>query len=141
MAKLRILLDTNIILDVLAHREPLYRNSAGVWAVVESGDVEGWIAAHSITTLFYIIKRQTSQKQAIQAISDLLRVFSVVAIDYSILMQALTLDWPDFEDAVQACAAVQTGLNFLITRDQAGYPDDLIPVVSPQEFLSVLHSM
>ena len=67
---LRVLLDLNIVLDVLSRREPGYRDSAAVWALVETGRMEGVVAAHSLTTLFYLMSRGLPRNAARRMIVD-----------------------------------------------------------------------
>ena len=137
-SKPRILLDLNIVLDVLANRQPHYTDSARTWAVVESGRAEGWLAAHSITTLFYLLARHTNRQRAIQAIHDVLQVFSVAAVDQSVIRRALTLGWRDFEDAVQMAAAVQAGVDYVITWNTKDFKGGPLPAIRPGEFLALL---
>lgn len=138
MAKLRVLLDLNVVLDVLTRRQPFYENSAKVWTVVENNRVEGYIAAHSVTTMHYLVNRHSSRKEAALAVTDLMRVFSVAPVDRDGLLQALALGWNDFEDAVQAAAAAQVGATFIITRNPADYLNSPVPVISPGDFLTNL---
>jgi predicted nucleic acid-binding protein len=72
----KVLLDLNVILDVLTRREPHFANSAAVWKFVEGGQVEGFIAAHSLPTLHYLYTNQTSRERAILALRQLLQVFN-----------------------------------------------------------------
>jgi len=138
MAKPCVLLDANILLDVLAQRQPFYRLSAGVWASVESGKARGMVAAHCVTTLYYLIARHTTRSRAVQAITDLLRVFSVATINQEVIYQALVMNWRDLEDAVQACAAAQANAHYLITRNPADFSASPVPVIGPGEFLALV---
>lgn len=140
MAKLSILLDANIVMDVFTRRQPFLPASSGVWAAVESGRVQGMVAAHTVTTLFYLVERHTSSQQATQAISDLLRVFNIAPVDQSTLLHALALGWHDFEDAVQACAAAQAAADYIITRDSVGYSGSPVPTLSPADFLGIINT-
>jgi hypothetical protein len=98
---------------VLQRREPFYDMSARVLAAAETGMVEGWVAAHSINTLFYLLARYQSVERAPVALTDLLTFLSVAAIDHLVIEQALNLPYPDFEDAVQMMAAVRSGVQYL----------------------------
>ena len=138
MAELRVLLDANILLDVLARREPFYNLSAGVWASVESGQAQGLIAAHCITTLYYLVARYTTRPKAVLAVNDLLRVFSVATVNQAVIYQALAMGWRDLEDAVQACAAAQASAHYLITRNAADFNASPVPVLGPSEFLALM---
>lgn len=141
MAKLTILVDTNVIMDIFTRREPFYTASAGVWATVENGLVDGLIAAHSITTLFFLVERYTNYQQAVLAINDLLRVFRVAPIDQNVIMQAMALNWHDFEDAVQVCAAIGAGGHYIISRDATGFSGAGLPVLSPTDMLQLLNAI
>ena len=137
-AELKILIDLNVILDVLQRREPFYDMSARVLAVAERGMVEGWVAAHSLTTLFHLVARYQSAEQARVALTDLLIFLSVAAVDHMVIEQALNLPYPDFEDAVQMMAAVRSGVRYLITRNVRDYDMGPLPVLQPVELLALL---
>jgi predicted nucleic acid-binding protein len=141
MAKLRVMLDTNVVLDVLAKRDPFYISSAKVWAAIENQQIEGFIAAHSITTIFYILSRQISKEKTLSTIGDILQIFSVSEVNQMTLMKALALGWNDFEDAVQICAAAQSNIDFFITRDKFIVSTDLFTIVTPEDFISLIKAL
>lgn len=134
-AKTIILIDLNIILDVLQKRDPFYEASARLLAVVETGLLEGYIAAHSITTLFYIIQKDKSSAEARAIITSLMQFLKIAPVTQSTIDQALNLDYSDFEDAVQMISALQCKAEYLFTRNIADYHPALIPVVQPVDFL------
>ena len=103
--KLVVLIDLNLILDTLQKREPFYVASAQVLACAETGLIVGLVAAHTVTTLFYLIVKDRSAETARVALTDLLRFLSIAAVDHSTVEQALNLPYSDFEDAVQMMAA------------------------------------
>ncbi len=119
--ELKVLIDLNVVLDLFQRREPFYDMSARVLAAAETGLVEGWIAAHSLTTLFYLLTRYQSAEQARVALTDLLTFLSVAAVDHEVIEQALNLPYPGFEDAVQMMAAVRNGVQYLVTRNVRDY--------------------
>ena len=134
---MRVFLDTNVVMDVMARREPFFGDSLKVLSLMESGVVEGFIAAHTASTLFYLLKRSVGAKRARAALLDLLRIVSVVAVDQDRILQALAMDWEDFEDALQAACAAKTDVDFFLTRDQRGFSDADVPVLSPAGFLAL----
>jgi len=77
----RILLDTNVVLDVLLDRKPYADASAAAWASVETGVLEGMLAAHAVTTIHYLIRKEMGNTKAARTISAILRVFEVAAVD------------------------------------------------------------
>jgi predicted nucleic acid-binding protein len=137
-AELKVLFDLNVVLDVLQRREPFYVMSAGALAAAERGRIEGWVAAHSLTTLFYLLARYQSAEQARVALTDLLTFLSVAAVDHEVIEQALNLPYPDFEDAVQMMAAVRSGVGYLITRNVRDYRMGPLPVLQPAELLALM---
>jgi predicted nucleic acid-binding protein len=112
--------------------------SAGVLAAAETGRVEGWVAAHSLTTLFYLLTRYQSAEHARVAVTDLLTFLSVAAVDHDVIEQALNLPYPDFEDAVQMIAAVRSGARYLVTRNVRDYGMGPLPVLQPAELMALL---
>lgn len=138
MAELRVLIDLNVILDVLQRREPFYDMSARALAAAEMGLMEGWVAGHSLTTLFYLLARYQSVEQARVALTELLSFLSVAAVDQAVLEQALNLPYPDFEDAVQMMAAVRSGAQYLVTRNVRDYTMGPLPVIQPAELLALV---
>ena len=139
-ARLRVLIDLDVILDVLQQREPFYDMSARVLASAETDRIEGWIAAHSITTLFYLYAKYQSAEQARVRLTELLSILSIAAVDQTVIEQALTLPYRDFEDAVQMMAAVGAGAQYLITRNVPDYKRGPLPAIEPAELLTLVQS-
>lgn len=134
----RVLFDVNVILDVFQRRRPFYDDSAATFAAAETGRITGLAAAHTVTTLFYLLVRWGSQDSARIHIVDLLSVLSVAAVDTHVIEQALALPYRDLEDAVQMAAAHQARAVYLVTRDRAGYAAGPIPAVTPAELLALI---
>ena len=109
-----------------------------LWAAAERKQIEAQVAAHTITTIFYIAARQRGPAIARRLIGDLLLVPSVARIDGAILRRALSLGWPDFEDAVCAAAAEAAGCHLLVSRDPRGFPDSPVLVVDPTTAVAML---
>jgi predicted nucleic acid-binding protein len=133
-----VLIDINILLDVLQKREQFYDASARLLAAVEVGKVRGMVAAHTITTLFYLIRKDKSSAEARAAITNLLQFIEIAPIDQSTIEQALALDYRDFEDAVQMISAVQCKVDYLITRNEIDYQPPLLPILQPVDFLGTV---
>lgn len=133
-----VLIDINILLDVLQKREPFYEVSAHLLASVETGRVKGYVAAHSITTLFYLIKKDRSASEARATITNLLQFIIIAPVEQNTIEQALNLDYPDFEDAVQMISAVQCKADCLVTRNLKDYQPALLPVMQPVDLLATL---
>ncbi len=133
-----VLIDLNIILDVLQKRDPFYDTSVQVLAGVETGLMTGYLAAHSATTLFYLIQKDQSSAAARAAITALLQFLQIAPVNQSTIDQALNLDYQDFEDAVQMIAALQCKADYLITRNISDYEPSLVPVLKPADLLALI---
>ena len=133
---MRVLLDTNILLDYLLGREPFLQDAAALFKALESRQVIGYVTATTLTDIFYIARRQTRKVElARQSIAYALSVMVVCPVDRTILEAALASGLDDFEDAVQIYCAVSQALDAIVTRDQQGFPSPLLPVLSIPQLL------
>lgn len=133
---MRAFIDTNVLLDVLALREPFYADAASVWTLAEQHKVKGLVSVLSFCNIHYIVRRMESRQQADRAVTLLCDVFTPVALDGQILNQALAAKFKDFEDAVQYHSALHAGADCLVTRNPGHFPRGGLSVASPAEFLA-----
>ncbi|MFA4964881.1 MAG: PIN domain-containing protein [Thermoleophilia bacterium] len=138
--RIRALLDANVILDVLQRREPFFDDAAGVVAAAERSEIQGLVAAHTVTTLFFLMAKHCSPDTARVQIGELLRILQVAGIDQAVIEHALALPYPDFEDCVQMAAAEQAHADFLVTRDRGLYALGPLPALTPAELTALLGS-
>ena len=134
----RVLFDTNVVLDVLLDRQPYVEASAAAWAAGETGGAEGMLAAHAVTTIHYLVRKERGNAKARRIVSAILRVFGVAAVDAAVLQEALELPWPDFEDAVTAAAARTAGCEFIVTRDPKGFRGSPVRSLTPEAVTPLL---
>ena len=137
-AKTSVLFDLNIILDVLQERIEFYEFSARLLARAETGVIQGWLAAYSVTTLFYLIAKDKSPEHARVTITSLLQFLKIAPVDQSTIEQALNLPYQDFEDAVQMIAALRIRADYLLTRNVRDYQPAPLAVITPAELLAIL---
>ena len=128
----RVLFDTNVVLDVLLDRQPYVEASASAWAAVETGASEGMLAAHALTTVYYLVRKERGDFKARRIVSAILRVFRVAAVDEAVVQEALRLGFSDFEDAVTAAAARLAGCECIVTRDPKGFRGSQIRALTPE---------
>ena len=133
---MRVLIDTNVLLDVLLQREHFYRDAAIIWSLVERGVVEGYIYAISVNNIYYITKKLNDEKTAGSLVDKILKDFKVIAATYEILKLARTRDG-DYEDLIQYFSALRNKCEFIVTRDPKGFPKKGIKIVSPTDFVKV----
>ncbi|MEG5138214.1 MULTISPECIES: PIN domain-containing protein [unclassified Microcoleus] len=119
---MKVLFDTNVLLDAMLAREPFVADAAFLLNAVESGRVEGFMSATTVTDVHYLVGRQTkSSESAIAAVTRLLALMEICAVDREVLEQAIALELPDFEDAVQIACAIELELEAIVTRDINGF--------------------
>ena len=99
---MRLLFDTNIILDIVLMREPHYKDSAANFKKIDNKSVYGFISATTITDIYYIAKKEKGHLTAINFIGNLLQVVDILGIDKEIILDALESGFNDFEDAIQS---------------------------------------
>jgi predicted nucleic acid-binding protein len=134
----RLLVDTNVVLDVLLDRQPHAETSVAIWAFIEAGRCEGFLAAHAITTIHYMVQKELGAVKAKQLIALVLRVFGVAAEDGAVIEQALRLPIADFEDAVTAAAALTSECEYVVTRDPKGFRNSPVRALAPEAALPIL---
>ncbi len=129
---MRVLIDTNVVLDFLQEREPFVENAARLFERIDAGEIEGFIAATTITNIYYIVRRAAGRAVAQDAVTQVLSDLNVCTVDLEVLEQALALSFEDFEDAVQYACAVACSVDAIVTRDVSGFINAEIPVVLPE---------
>jgi predicted nucleic acid-binding protein len=132
-----ILIDINVILDVLQTREPFFKSSTQLLALIETEKVDGYISAHSITTLFYLLQKGRSNHEAHAQITKLMQFIKIASVNQQTIEQALNLPYQDFEDAVQMICALQLKADALISRNIKDFQPPLISVLQPVEYLAI----
>jgi predicted nucleic acid-binding protein len=128
---MRVLIDTNVVLDFLQEREPFVEEAAKLFERIDAGEIEGFITATTITNIYYIIRKAAGSTVAIDAIAQILTDLHICAVDRSVLEQAILLNFQDFEDAVQYACAMMYGVDAIVTRDASGFTDSEISVILP----------
>ena len=136
---MRVLIDTNIVLDFLLQREPFFQETELLFQAIDAGQFIGYVTATTLTDIFYISRKHTrSVEQARQAVLETMTAMIICPIDRAVLELAFNSGLLDFEDAVQIFGAVAQGLDAILTRDNKGFLSSPIPVFSIQELLQQL---
>jgi predicted nucleic acid-binding protein len=135
---MRVFVDTNVLLDVLARREPHFTDAARLWSLAESGQIRASVSSISFVNTYYVIRKASGRKKAADALRLLRDVFEPIAADSQILNQALDSRLADFEDAVQYFCALRGQADCLVTRNPDDFPKRPLPILSAAEFLALL---
>jgi len=134
----KILIDTNIVLDLILEREPFVEPAIAVFEQIERGTWTGYIAATTITNIFYIIRKAEGREVALNAINRLLIGLQFCAVNRQTIETALTLGQKDFEDGIQLACAIINQLDAIVTRDPKDFSGSNLPIYSPAELLNQL---
>ncbi len=116
-----LFVDTDIVLDLLARREPFYKAAARLFSRAETGDISLAVSSLTFANLFYILRKQVSSKHALEVLRNFKRLVTVLAVDDATVEQALHAGFNDFEDAIQYHAAQHAGCSKLLTRNGRHY--------------------
>jgi predicted nucleic acid-binding protein len=135
---MRVLLDTNIVLDVLLNRAPWVADSSAIWAACDQSRLAGYLSASAITDIFYIARRATDVPTARIAVGLCLSAFDICPVDRQTLEQAASLVGNDFEDNLQIACALISGLDAIVTRNSGDFASAPMPVFAPAELLARL---
>lgn len=131
---MKLLVDVNVILDVVLAREPWAEVAAELLARIHDGEHDGFVAAHTVTTVHYLVARARDDRAARLAVTDLLDVVEVVPVGEAELQRALALGLPDYEDAVQAACALAIDADAIVSRDAVGFEGCGVAVVGAAVF-------
>lgn len=136
---MRILVDTNIILDVLLKREPHNKAAQAIMTKCADREIMGYLAAHSIPNIFYVLRKEYSQEERRKFIRSLCEIFWISDLNTEKIMSAIDNEqFLDFEDCLQEeCAAAET-VDYIVTRNLADFKRSRVKVIGPEEFMKLL---
>jgi predicted nucleic acid-binding protein len=137
---MRVLLDTDVVLDLLLNRQPFAIEAAQLWQQSQDGAIEAHISAITPVNVFYIGRRLQDAARARRAVEKLLAGLRLCIVDEAVLHLALTAPFADYEDAVQHSCAVMNRLDAIVTRNGADYRAATLPVFAPADFLRQLNA-
>lgn len=133
----RILFDSDVLLDVLAQRQPFVVASAQALNLVAKPHVQAYVSGHAVTNIFYILRRQVGSEAARSLLSRLLQRIQIASVTDSVIRAALQSSITDFEDAVTSEAACAAGVEIIVTRNISDFAASEIPAVLPEELLAM----
>ena len=136
---MKLLIDTNVVLDVLLKREPFAESAANVLSLAQRKDIREYVSASAITDIYYIANRQMKDSTAVKnLLKRLLTIVSVAAVSAQEIQNALCLPWSDFEDSVQYSVALLHEMDGIITRNPKDYQDADIRIWLPEQAVEAL---
>jgi predicted nucleic acid-binding protein len=128
----KILLDCDVLLDVMAGRERFLADSARVLDTCEAGKIQGAIAWHTLANAYYLA---ADRRKALAFFEDLLSFVEVVSGDTDLAIEAIQAGFSDFEDALQSVCARRFEADFIVTRNVKDYKLSPIKAILPSDFV------
>jgi predicted nucleic acid-binding protein len=133
----KVFVDTDIIYDVLANREPFYQSAAQLFTLADEEKITINVSALSFANIHYLISKQLSGRKAKQVLRTFRILVHIAPIDDKIIDLALNSEFTDFEDAIQYYCALESECQVLLTRNLKDYKRAKIPVMTPQDFVNL----
>ena len=135
---MKLLIDTNVVLDVLLRREPFSKTAAEVLNLTQRDDVQEYVSASAITDIYYIANKQMKDRDAVRdLLKRLLMIVSVAAVSEREIQNALNLAWGDFEDSVQYSVALLNEMDGIVTRNPDDYQEANMRIWLPEQVLEL----
>ncbi|MHC6203640.1 PIN domain-containing protein [Breznakiellaceae bacterium SP9] len=133
---MKVLFDTNTIVDIITEREPFFKQSYDVFALAAREYIEGIVSANSITDVYYIVRRILKDAPlTLGSIKGITKAIHIVDTKVQDICEAMVSNFSDFEDAVVAAVAKRECADFIVTRNIKDFAASAVPAVTPEEFL------
>ena len=132
---MKVLIDTNIILDVLCKRPDFYKDSAKVFKLCEVKRISGVISALSIPNIMYILRKELDSEKTKEILDNLSLIFSIADLKADDLKKAADMQFKDYEDAVQSACAARIKANYIITRNIGDFTMSKVAAIKPIKLL------
>lgn len=135
---MRVLVDTNVILDVLCNRKDFVMDALRVFQCCEAQRMTGYISALSIPNIVYIMRKELDPERIKEILHTLTMVFSVVELREGDLLKAAELPFGDYEDAIQSVCAARVRADYIVTRNGKDFANSIVPAIAPIDLLERL---
>ncbi len=135
---MKVLLDTNVVLDFLLKRDGFYDFSHEIMQLINDRKIDGYLCATTVTTIHYVVSKTLGVQNSLGWINILLENFSITNVDKNTLLKSLQNCGSDFEDSVIYSSAENENIDYIVTRDKEGFKNSPTKTLSPEEFLKIL---
>ena len=131
---MRLLIDANILIDILQKRLPHYEYSAQIWNLCANRKVEGVVSSLTFANIVYVMRKRLGAETVCQIANILSQVFTFADFTIGDMQSSAQLQWPDYEDAVQAVTAKRIGADYIITRNGRDFTNRPVPSITPEDY-------
>lgn len=137
---MKIVIDTNVFIDVILAREPMCHASARTLELAHRGDMTLLMPAHSAGTILYIVEKNRDRDTAVKTLTICMGLCRVAALDEATILQGLAYGFKDPEDSFVAAIAVREHADLIVTNNVKDFKDSPVPAITPAEAVARLHS-
>lgn len=130
-----VFIDSDVILDVFAHRKPFFIESAKILSLCERHEIQGYTTALVFANIHYLLNKMMSREITENHLRKLRIILDIIPLNRKHVDMALNSQFTDFEDALQHFSAEDQSIDRIITRNISDYKHSSIPVSTPEEFL------
>ena len=131
----QVLLDTNIVLDLLARRMPFYNEAAELFSLADRKTIRLTLCSLSLANTHYVLTKYRPDQEVREILRSFKVLVQVISFDDKIADLALNSDFKDFEDAIQYFTAIENEQELIISRNLSGFRNSKIPVMTAREFI------
>ncbi|MBW1727405.1 MAG: PIN domain-containing protein [Deltaproteobacteria bacterium] len=136
---MRVIVDTNVVLDVLLDREPFVKAAVDVFCLVEESRIDAFLCATTITTIDYLLTQSLPASKARDTLRRLISLFEITTVNRPVIERAIGSKIRDFEDAVLVESGQMAGVDSVVTRNTKDFAGSVLKVFDPNEFLSQIN--
>ncbi len=134
-----IFLDTNIIIDLLAKREPFVQDAKKIFSLADKGKVKLYTSALSIANVSYVLLKQRKAEETKQILRKLILLVKIYSLDEKIINLALNdIEFNDFEDGLQYYTALENNTDIILTRNTKDFKNSKLPVMTAKQFNEII---
>lgn len=133
---MKLLIDTNVLLDVLMNREEFVKASSLIWKLCETRQAEGYVSALTFANMVYVMRKEPDPEKILKVLRSLNLIFEFTELTPADLMHAGEIQWDDFEDALQSVTAERIHADYIITRNIKDFRNSRVPAYTPAELLA-----
>lgn len=135
---MKVLIDTNIILDLALIRKPFYQEADEIFTLIEQGKITAFISATTFTDIYYILRKQKGESWTFEFLQRLTALCKINPITEEIIIRAINNSYKDFEDDIQYYSAIINNLDAIVTRNIKDFPKDHITILQPEELIVIM---
>ena len=133
----RILIDTNIVIDLLAKRKEFYPEAAELFSLSDRKEIKLAISSLTFVNTNYVLSKQKTAKEAREILRKFKVLVEIISLDDKLIELALSdEEFSDFEDGLQYYSALENEIDLILTRNKKDFKNSKIPILTAKEYLA-----